>query len=164
MYGEKSKAGMANKMVIALGFLVLLTTFTACGRRDEKTAGMEGNLPAFVLTPDLVDTVPKRLFTLVPRDIVIKTYFQYLKATVEAWDSLVPYPLSEHLLVRANPWIIDTLENTDYYRRKQRGDTLYLQPNAVVLHKGDTLFFPDSLSALTLLDRMQNTLIDVNIP
>lgn len=155
---------MANKIVVALGFLALLSALTACGRRDEKTTGVEGNPPAFVLPTDPVDTVPERLFMVVPRDIAIKAYFQYLKATVEAWDSLVPYPLSEHLLVRANPWIIDTLENTDYYRRKQRGDTLYVQPNAVVLHKGDTLFFPDSLRAFALLDQMRNTLIDVNIP
>ncbi|MFM9947052.1 MAG: L,D-transpeptidase [Saprospiraceae bacterium] len=155
---------MANKIVATLGFLALLSAFTACGRRDEKTAGVEGNPPAFVLPADPVDTVPERLFTVVPRDIAIKAYFQYLKTTAEAWDSLVPYPLSEHLLVRANPWIIDTLENTDYYRRKQRGDTLYVQQKAVVLHKGDTLFFPDSLHALALLDQMRNTLIDVNIP
>ncbi len=110
------------------------------------------------------DTVPRRLFTIVPRDIAIKSYFRYLKNVVAAYDTLLPYPLSEHLLVRANPWIIDTLESTDYYRRKLHGNTIYTQPDMVVLHQGDTLFFPDSLSAYSLLDRMQHTLIDVNIP
>jgi L,D-transpeptidase catalytic domain len=104
------------------------------------------------------------LFLVIPRDIRIKSYFRFLKETVAAFDSLAPYPLSEHLLVRANAWVIDTLESTDYYRRKQKGDTLRVQPDAVVLHKGDTLFIPDSLAAAALLERMQHTLIDVNIP
>lgn len=153
-------------MRIVLGLLALLASLAACNKRNEQTIEPKGvdNDTALVLPAHPVNPLPERLFTLVPRNIAIKSYFQYLKATAEAWDSLVPYPLSEHLLVRANPWIIDTLENTDYYRRKQRGETLYLQPNEVVLHQGDTLFFPDSLSALALLDRMKHTLIDVNIP
>jgi lipoprotein-anchoring transpeptidase ErfK/SrfK len=131
--------------------------------------GGSGTEPVFtnvlkMPAPARPDTIPARLFVVVPRDIRVKSYFRFLKETVEAYDTAVPYPLNEHLLVRANPWIIDTLASTDYYRRKQRGDTLYVQPDAVVLHQGDTLFLPDSLQAFSLLERMQNTLIDVNIP
>ncbi len=104
------------------------------------------------------------LFAVVPEDVTIQSYFKFLKKLVAAYDTLVPYPLSEHLLVRANPWIMDTLENTDYYRRKLRGDTVLVQPKVVVLHRSDTLFFPDSLAATALLDKIAHTEIDVNIP
>ncbi|NUO00545.1 MAG: L,D-transpeptidase [Saprospiraceae bacterium] len=157
---------MAMKIKSMLGVMVALISLTACDKRREPTPETSGNSNDTMLTlpTDVADTIPERLFAIVPRDIPVKSYFKYLKETAAAFDTLVPYPLSEHLLVRANPWIIDTLENTDYYRRKLRGETLYRQPNEVVLHQGDTLFFPDSLSAGALLDAMKNTLIDVNIP
>jgi hypothetical protein len=110
------------------------------------------------------DTLPPKLFVVIPRDIAIKSYFKYIKSVVASHDSLVPYHLNEHLLVRANPWIIDTLANTDYYKRKAVGDTVLVQPDLVVLHQGDTLFIPDSSAAAVLKDRMRHTLIDLNIP
>lgn len=112
----------------------------------------------------VIAATPPRLYTIVPRNIPIKSYFRFLKKIVVRFDTLVAYPLSEQLLVRANPWIIDSLENTDYYRLKKKGITLYSQPDAIILHRGDTLFFPDSLAGFELLHRMQHTLIDVNIP
>jgi L,D-transpeptidase ErfK/SrfK len=81
-----------------------------------------------------------------------------------AYDSLVSYPLTEHLLVHANPWIIDTLANTDYYRMIQRDSFVYDQGDCVVLREGDSLKIPDSGSASDILKKFQNTYIDINIP
>lgn len=113
------------------------------------------------------DSLPVRrpLFTyVVPREIRVKEYFRFIDSLVSRYDSLTPYPLTEHLLVRANPWIIDTLADTDYYRRMERGEFVYDQKKMPVLHAGDTLLIPDTLLAKELLDRMSKTWIDLNIP
>lgn len=152
-----------GKLAVAL-FLATCVVFVPTDKQ-RYTIGERPETGVFTFSEDAFsDTIPDRLFTVVPEDISIKAYFKFLNRIIARYDTLVPYPLSEHLLVRANAWIIDTLENTDYYRRKVHGDTLLVQPGATVLHRGDTLFFPDSLSALSLLDKMKHTRIDVNIP
>lgn len=107
---------------------------------------------------------PDIAFIIVPKDITVKQYFHFLDSIVAVYDTLVSYPLSEHLLVRANPWIIDTLANTDYYRQKSRGIFIYDQRDMKVLNKGDTLRIPDDAAAAEIHDRLSKTVIDVNIP
>lgn len=96
--------------------------------------------------------------------VTIENYFQYLDSLVNKYDSLTSYKLTEHLLVRANPWIIDTLQNTDYYRRIAKDSFVYNQKRMVVLTKGATLIIPDSITANKIQNSFNNTLIDVNIP
>ncbi|WP_299160182.1 L,D-transpeptidase [uncultured Eudoraea sp.] len=100
----------------------------------------------------------------ITRDIKISEYFEYMDSLVNAYDSLVPYPLSEHLLVRANPWIIDTLANTDYYRMTARDSFVYDQRKLFVLRPSDSIMIPDSLSAAYVMDAFKKTYLDVNIP
>ena len=100
----------------------------------------------------------------ISKDIRVGKYFQFMDSLVGKYDSIVPYDLSEHLLVRNNPWIIDTLENTDYYRMMARDSFVYDQKQMIVLPKGSQLTIPDSLSACKLLEAFSNTEIDVNIP
>lgn len=152
---------MINKTAI---FLVTASFLLAtCQSPADKTTTKE------VSATDTVDvisnTAPPPLFTyIVPRTIRVKDYFPFMDSLVHRYDSLVPYPLTEHLLVRSNPRIIDTLEDTDYYRRMARGEFVYDQRQLPVLHQGDTLFIPDTASARVLLDRMAGTWIDINIP
>lgn len=145
--------------------LLLLSAFAfaACHSTPSPSKG-----PA-AATPDSLkqDSIPvqRPLFTyVVPREIRVKEYFRFIDSLVSRYDSLTPYPLTEHLLVRANPRIIDTLENTDYYRQKERGVFVYDQRKLPVLHTGDTIQIPDSLHAVALLERMSKTWIDINIP
>ena len=63
----------------------------------------------------------------IKNDVIVENYFEYLDSIVQKYDTLTPYKLTEHLLVRANPWIIDTLQNTDYYRMKARDSFVYDQ-------------------------------------
>lgn len=100
----------------------------------------------------------------ISKDIRVGKYFQFMDSVVGKYDSIVPYDLSEHLLVRNNPWIIDTLENTDYYRMMARDSFVYDQKQMIVLPIGSQLTIPDSLSACKLLEAFSNTEIDVNIP
>ena len=97
-------------------------------------------------------------------DVAIDEYFEYMDSLVNAYDSLVPYPLSEHLLVRANPWIIDTLANTDYYRMMAQDSFVYDQRKMLVLKSLDSIMIPDSLSAAYIMDSFKKTHLDVNIP
>jgi L,D-transpeptidase ErfK/SrfK len=103
-------------------------------------------------------------YSIVNRDITVENYFQYIDSIVKSYDSLISYKLTEHLLVRANPWIIDNLKNTDYYVMKGKGLFVYNQKNLIVLSKGDTISIPDGNSAKKILDAFKNTRIDINVP
>ncbi len=48
----------------------------------------------------------------VERDIPIKHYFEYIDSIVHQYNTKDSLELSEHVLVRFNSWIIDTLANT----------------------------------------------------
>lgn len=100
----------------------------------------------------------------VPREVRIRNYFRFLDSLVLRYDSLVPYQLTEHLLVRANPWLIDTLAGTDYYHRLERGEFVYDQRKLVVLRPGDTLRIPDTLTAREIQRQLDSTWLDLNIP
>ncbi|TLP77291.1 L,D-transpeptidase [Maribacter sp. ACAM166] len=106
--------------------------------------------------------VPKRIN--ISENIRVGTYFEFMDSLVRKYDTLMPYTLSEHLLVRHNPWIMDTLANTDYYRMIARDSFVYNQRQMIVLPKGSHLIIPDSLSACTILENFANTEIDINIP
>lgn len=100
----------------------------------------------------------------VNNNVLIENYFEYMDSIVQKYDSLTPYRLSEHLLVRANFWILDTLQNTDYYRMKARDSFVYNQKKMIVLCKGASLIIPDSITAQNILDSFKNSSIDINIP
>lgn len=98
------------------------------------------------------------------RDVRIKGYFAFLDSVIACQDTLLPYPLTEHLLVRANPWLIERLANTDYYRLIERDSFVYDQKAMTILWRGDPLILPGPQTAQELQQRMKNTIIDLNIP
>ncbi|TYA58060.1 L,D-transpeptidase [Formosa maritima] len=100
----------------------------------------------------------------VSKNVQIKNYFQYLDSIVTHFNSNQSYNISEHILVRNNPWIIDSLANTDYYRMMARDTLVYNQKDLIVLKKGSKIIIPDSLETQKLLKSIKNTWIDVNIP
>lgn len=103
-------------------------------------------------------------YSIVNRDITVENYFQYIDSIVKLYDSLTTYKLTEHVLVRANPWIIDNLKNTDYYIMKARDSFVYDQKKMKVLSKGDTISIPDENTVKNILEAINNTYIDINIP
>jgi uncharacterized protein (UPF0297 family) len=122
----------------------------------EPIAATQDTLPPIAQPP--FDTV------IVPYDVNIGCLFYFLDTLVAHYDTLVPYEMSEHLLVRANQWVIDSLENTDYYRLKEKGIFNYDNRLLVVMHEGDTLFIPNEADARALLAKMDSTVLDINIP
>lgn len=101
---------------------------------------------------------------IVSRNIQVKQYFQYIDSIVANHNAVNSYKISEHILVRNNPWIIDTLQNTDYYRMKARDSFVYDQKTMIVLPKGAVIKIPDSINTSKIRNAFKNTTIDVNIP
>lgn len=115
--------------------------------------------------PTQIDTLPVIKQTVfISRDVQVKDYFQYLDSLINNFNLEHTYTVSEHVLVRHNPWIIDTLANTDYYRRMEKDSFVYNQKDEIILNKGSQIIIPDSLETQNLLDTFKSTWIDVNIP
>jgi L,D-transpeptidase ErfK/SrfK len=103
-------------------------------------------------------------YVTVTNTVQVKNFFPFIDSLVVAYDSVAPYPLSEHLLVRSNPWIIDSLANTDYYRMMERDSFVYDQRQLIILRPGDAIVLPGQPEAAWMLDKMKKTHIDLNIP
>lgn len=148
---------MSNWLKIMI-FSVLLLKVALIG-----TISKDGFLMAF----DFLETVQKQNSSkqiYIKDTIRIRDYFNFIDSLVNTYGDFTEYPLSEHLLVRANPWIIDALVNTDYYRMAAQDSFVYDQKQLIILPKGNVLRIPDSLMGCTLLQNFENTHIDVNIP
>jgi L,D-transpeptidase ErfK/SrfK len=149
-----------------LGYLVIFGCMLAVGctgkpGRQQGDVSQQG--PATSQAPP-GKPQPFAFGYAVEQDVRIKDYFRYMDTLVQHLSQRVQYPLTEYLLVQANPWLIDTLANTDYYRLASKGIFNYNQRQLVVLHRGDTLHVPGDSLARYLADRQARTRIDVNIP
>ena len=102
--------------------------------------------------------------TIANHDITVEHYFQYLDSIVNKYDSITSYKLTEHVLVRANPWIINNLKSTDYYKMIEKGAFVYNQKEMVVIPKGTSITIPDEITATKIIDSFNRTRIDINIP
>ncbi|MBI1288795.1 MAG: L,D-transpeptidase family protein [Flavobacteriales bacterium] len=112
-----------------------------------------------------VKMVREQFFTdTFQKDVLMKNYFHVMDSLVARYDTIYNWPITEHLLIRTNPWVIDTLANTDYYTQKARGIFIEDQKEMVILPKGSVLMIPDSLMSDSISERLKNTVIDVNIP
>ncbi|MEO0330130.1 MAG: L,D-transpeptidase, partial [Bacteroidota bacterium] len=100
----------------------------------------------------------------VPQHIRVKDYFPFMDSIVATYDSLVDYSLTEHLLVWANPWIIDTLASTDYYQQAAKDTFVYDQREIIVLSRKSILRIPTQEEARTIQQQLSHTVVDVNIP
>ena len=103
-------------------------------------------------------------FILVPKNILVKNYFPFLDSVIKYLNSKEDLNLTEHLLVRYNPWIIDSLSQTDYYKMMAKDSFVYDQKELIVLKKGSKILIPDSIAVSNLLTIFDNTYIDINIP
>ncbi len=87
-----------------------------------------------------------------------------MDSLVATYQPQLPYPVSEHLLVHANPWILDTLAASDYYRRMARDSFVYDQRQQIALSANSRLLLPDSARAAQLQQRLASLRLDINIP
>ncbi len=134
-----------------------LLFFFNCNRQQE--------LGAFYISPAvLYKNQQKQTIHLLAREVQMKDYFDFMDAIVCRYDSLLNHSMSEHLIVRNNPWIIDTLAATDYYRLKERGIINLDQQELVIFRPGNYLIIPDSSNVDSLNRLFDQTYLDVNVP
>jgi L,D-transpeptidase ErfK/SrfK len=144
-----------NSLLVAL--FLLASMLNGCKNKPK-------NAPIIVAKTDTV-VVKTSLFThFVPKNVQIKDYFKYMDSLARAYDSLVPYDLTAHLIVRTNPWLMDSLQNTDYYLKKEKGILAYDQKELIILKQGDSLMIPTDTIAKGILAKQAKTMLDVNIP
>tara|TARA_R110002095_G_scaffold638_1_gene3051 strand:- start:1435 stop:2376 length:942 start_codon:yes stop_codon:yes gene_type:complete len=151
---------LSSKFILALFVLtpLLLILKFYCPKNDDYFASLNTLGSKTLISNALPITIK------ISHDVIIENYFQFIDSITTTYDSMTPYSLTEHLLVRTNAWIIDTLQNTDYYRMKARDSFVYNQKKMIVLPEGAVITIPDSAKAIKLLNSFKNTLIDINIP
>ena len=148
------------KLRIHLAFVIILsiTVKLCCQNNTDLNLDSKPSDNKVLLYSNSVIT------TVTNKDITVENYFPYIDSIVKTYDSITTYKLSEHLLVRANPWIIENLKNTDYYKMIAKGLFVYNQKEMVVLPKGTIIVIPDEITASKILNSFRKTRIDINIP
>ena len=153
---------MSKRLAFTLSFLfLLLITITIA-----KLLEVKKEVPLIIPNKSLVLTEKKiqKEHFLVNDTIRIERYFSFMDSLITGYDSLTQYPLSEHILVKSNPWIIDTLANTDYYKMMQRDSFVYDQRKMIVIKPKDSIIIPDSLEAYSIIEAFGKTRMDINLP
>jgi L,D-transpeptidase ErfK/SrfK len=154
-------------LILTFISLVVVVFLNSCREIVEASEELTKTtkIPSQVYHQDtMVGLVVKHPTVSIDKSVTVEHYFQFIDSLVKKYDSLTTYTLTEHLLVRANSWIIDTLQNTDYYRRMARDSFVYNQKKMIALPEGNSIVIPDSIQAKKLSNTFQNTSIDVNIP
>lgn len=142
--------------------LILLTLFIwACTEpaRENPSAEIQPVSPSHETPPP---TKPAHI--TVHRDVPLGSYFSFMDSILIHLDTVLPYEISEYELVQNNPWLIDSLENTDYYRLKTNGIFGENPQSILALRKGEKLMIPDSNKADEIRRKLAITVLDVNIP
>lgn len=118
----------------------------------------------FRKTTNTINVLKAPTSILVTKNIKIKNYFNYLDSLVKNINETHNYNLTEHLLIRFNPWVIDSLVDTDYYKMIEKDSFVYNQKELIILKKGYKLIVPDSLEVDSLLHVFSATFLDINVP
>ena len=155
---------MTLKPLLFIGILILGIGASFLPTRSLTKPLKETRNVYMVPVHDSTKNVVAGSWIRITQDINIGKYFDYMDSLVSVYDSVVPYPLSEHLLAHANPWIIDTLANTDYYRMMARDSFVYDQRKLLVLRLSDSIIIPDSVTASNIQNSFKKTHLDINIP
>jgi L,D-transpeptidase ErfK/SrfK len=163
---KSSRFSAATRLVrvasVWLSILLLIFTWLLPGACKQKSHAAQEPVQEIRSVPKPPEPPQAKIPVL--KEIAIGQFFQYLDKIVQQNDTLSSYKLSENLLLRANPWILDTLVHTDYYVQMSQGNFVYNQQKMPVLQPGDTLLIPGPLMAAALLEKMANTRLDLNIP
>ena len=146
------------RIYLAIVFILLITVKLCCQNNTDLKLGSKPTDNKVLLNSSSV------INSVTSHDVTIEKYFPYIDSIVKKYDSLTPYKLTEHVLVRANPWIINNLKNTDYYKMIEQGSFVYNQKELIVLPKGTSIIIPNENTATKIIDSFNKTRIDINIP
>ncbi len=151
--------------ILLLSILVLISS---CSEKKQVQQKEITQPKTDTIKPDSVSVTEEKtrlIYTLpFPHDVKVKNYFAAVDSIVEFYCRSAGYNLTEHILLNANPRIIDTLASFDYYLKMQDSIFIYDQKELVVFHTGDSLLIPDSAMTSEIKTKLDSTVIDVNIP
>ena len=151
-------------MIRKLLLIFLSFTFISCGKgnQPEYAFGIQNENAV-----SKIQTVPEdsiSYWVKIKKDVKIKNYFSFMDSIVASIDTIKNPGINEYILVHSNSWIIDSLRATDYYALMAKDSFVYDQKEIVILHAGDSLGIPDSLCATLIQQKLNSTVIDLNIP
>jgi len=149
-------------------FVIVISFLLSCSENKINTVTSIGGLDSLTTATDSVNVgqtgTEKAQYSKIMENIRIKDYFPFMDNLVMKLDTFPDRHLTEHILVHANPWILDSLIATDYYQQKADGKFLYNQADYIILHKDDSLLVPDSSATASLHKKLNSIRIDVNVP
>jgi L,D-transpeptidase ErfK/SrfK len=151
-----------RERVVAI--LVLVLVIGCSSKKNSNTRLPVPETDSISSIEQMGATHSAKCFIKIKKDIQIKDYFSFLDSLTSQQVTLRNPQLNEYAIVHANPWILDSLKNTDYYVLKKKGIFSYNQPRIVIIHKGDSLVIPDSSSVSLILKKLKTTVLDLNIP
>lgn len=100
----------------------------------------------------------------IDKDVPIRSYFRWMDSVVTAHNEAYTYSIDEYDIVHFNPWIIDTLANTDYYYLMEKGIFNEDSQALIALAKDQVLLVPDSLQTQHIKSQLSKTHLAMNIP
>ncbi len=114
--------------------------------------------------PELTQITEKVELVEVDEKVLLKDYFAFIDTLCVQWSRTHPYLLTDYHLVHANPWILNRLENTDYYLLKEKGIIKQKLQSITIFRPGDRIKIPDSTQIQQIDFDLEHTQIDVNLP
>jgi len=90
-------------------------------------------------------------------------YFSFMDSIVKS-NTKSDSCLSEYTIVHANPWIIDSLRNTDYYLAKEKGKRITDMRKIELFHPGDRIGIPGREQSIQIQDKLDSVWLDINVP
>jgi hypothetical protein len=138
---------------------------TAEEQMESDTTMVDGaDSLAFSVIEDEAEELSSRGYITLSANKTAGEYYNWINFWVDSINRRISYPVDEYILVHANPWIIDSLRNTDYYYLRDKGINS-LDPKAEIIAEKDAkLWIPDSTEIAKIKMDLAHTYIDVNIP
>ena len=162
---KKKQTWIWGKYFAGLLLVCLFLVFSAgCKNKSSGKAQPEQEGVGSSMPQKLPEMEPPLAKIPIDQPVPIAVFFKFIDKLVLQHDTISSYKLSENLLLRANPWILDSLVNTDYYYQLSQGNFVYQQPKLLLLKPGDTILVPGPKTAAILLEKMARTWVDINIP
>jgi L,D-transpeptidase catalytic domain len=153
------------RLMVTLGFVALIFQCTQTSNQKAVTSETDDTVNRFNADTIGINKRSGVLFrTAIGRNVNVKSYFSFVDSIATAVDTFRNWSLNDYALVHANPWILDSLKNTDYYIQREKGNFLFDQSAKIVLHKNDSISIPDSTWSAQIMAKIDSTFIDINIP
>jgi hypothetical protein len=156
---KKQQRNMRN---IFIFFLFLI----ACRSGTDKTADLHNGYgekeEELSENDDIV--ISKTEYVMIEKEIKVGDYHTWIASLLATIQENRQYPIDEYTLIHANPQIIESLRNTDYYWLKEKGIISDDPQKITLLSAGDSIIIPDSAMSATIQNQLNCTYLDINIP